>query len=353
MPGLKSSVLAGVQWLAWYSGWIRVQHLRRHAQTLTVFGLHRVLGRDDPRRPTAMPEWTVLDTTFRSALSFIARNYHVVQLSAVVRSVQDGDPLPARAALITFDDGWADTADTAAPILSEMGIPAVVFVISGLVGSVRGTWESEWYAALQRADASTVERVRDIYLPGSGIDLRSEGGVDVLCRVLRKQPLSRRFSLVTEHFGGFVETGAPQMVTAADLVKMVGQGIDIGAHTISHDPLVGMTTAPEEITGSIRQLSEIVAPVGASIQSFSFPHGSYTRDIANLAVGAGAAVCFTSDLVLIPTQAGRPHDNLMGRVWVGRTLADASGRLVPQRAAWRYFRTDVQSQPHPVVATSR
>jgi peptidoglycan/xylan/chitin deacetylase (PgdA/CDA1 family) len=347
MAVLKARVADGAHWLAWRSGLLRTQHHRRHSETLTVFGLHRVLRRDDPRWATAMPEWTVLDSTFRSALEFIAREYQVVSLSTVVKALQGGSPLPQRAALITFDDGWADTADTATPILREMGLPAVVFVISGLVGSARGTWESEWYAALQHAPDGAVDAVRQRYLPTPAVDLRSEGGVDALCRVLRGRPVEQRFELVGEHFGGFVECGHRQMVNVDDLGTMIAQGIEIGAHTVSHDPLVGLPTAREEITRSIEALAAMAAPFGATVQSFSFPHGSYDREIATVANDAGAVACFTSDLGLVASPSGRPGDFLMSRVWVGRSLAERSGRIVPHRAAWRYFRTDVVSARGP------
>jgi peptidoglycan/xylan/chitin deacetylase (PgdA/CDA1 family) len=179
------------------------------------------------------------------------------------------------------------------------------------------------------------------------VDLRSEGGVDTLCRVLRTRPVEERFELVSEHFGGFVECGHRQMVNVGDLGTMISQGIEVGAHTVSHDPLVGLPTAREEIVGSIESLSAIVAPLGAAVQGFSFPHGSYNRELAAVAQGAGASACFTSDLGLVASPSGRPGDFLMSRVWVGRSLASRSGRIVPHRAAWRYFRTDVVSARGP------
>ena len=37
--------------------------------------------------------------------------------------------------MVTFDDGYADNADLAAPILRRLGIPATFFIISGRIDS--------------------------------------------------------------------------------------------------------------------------------------------------------------------------------------------------------------------------
>ena len=44
---------------------------------------------------------------------------------------QSGQPLPARPIVLTFDDGYADLLEEAAPIMIEQGFPATVFVTTG------------------------------------------------------------------------------------------------------------------------------------------------------------------------------------------------------------------------------
>jgi peptidoglycan/xylan/chitin deacetylase (PgdA/CDA1 family) len=57
--------------------------------------------------------------------------YSVVDLQAVVDYYVDGRALPPRAVLITFDDGYRDNVDNAAPVLRTYGYPAVLFVPIG------------------------------------------------------------------------------------------------------------------------------------------------------------------------------------------------------------------------------
>ena len=41
---------------------------------------------------------------------------------------------------ITFDDGYADNAKLAGPILEGLGMPATFFITAGVVGSGREFW---------------------------------------------------------------------------------------------------------------------------------------------------------------------------------------------------------------------
>jgi peptidoglycan/xylan/chitin deacetylase (PgdA/CDA1 family) len=59
------------------------------------------------------------------------RGYSVVGLPAVIDQYVHGTPLPPRAVLITFDDGYRDNLENAVGVLSRYGYPAVLFVPIG------------------------------------------------------------------------------------------------------------------------------------------------------------------------------------------------------------------------------
>lgn len=57
----------------------------------------------------------------------VARGFRVLPLAEAVEGLYSGT-LPDRAVVLTFDDGWYGTYRHALPVLSELGIPATIYV---------------------------------------------------------------------------------------------------------------------------------------------------------------------------------------------------------------------------------
>ena len=82
------------------------------------------------------PTWSYVPTeVFEQQLGYLAANdWTVIDLAALLRGLDAPETLPARAALITFDDGYRNNLTEALPVLQRFGYPAVIFVPTGLVG---------------------------------------------------------------------------------------------------------------------------------------------------------------------------------------------------------------------------
>ena len=73
--------------------------------------------------------------------------YAVVDLESVLAHYLHGDRLPDGAVLITFDDGYRDNLENAAPVLRRHGYPAVQFVPLAFVGDRQPLPHEEHLAA--------------------------------------------------------------------------------------------------------------------------------------------------------------------------------------------------------------
>ncbi|HEY9288391.1 MAG TPA: polysaccharide deacetylase family protein, partial [Candidatus Dormibacteraeota bacterium] len=72
---------------------------------------------------------------FRLQMQYLAdHGFHVISLHRAVAAIKSHSPLPSRAVVLTFDDGYADFFTTALPILASHGFTATDFVISGRMG---------------------------------------------------------------------------------------------------------------------------------------------------------------------------------------------------------------------------
>jgi peptidoglycan/xylan/chitin deacetylase (PgdA/CDA1 family) len=91
-------------------------------KTLSILMYHKV--NDLPENPTTVPVGV-----FDDQLTLLADlGYNVVGLDAVLDHYAFGAPLPEKAVLITFDDGYRDTLENALPVLQKHGHPAVAFI---------------------------------------------------------------------------------------------------------------------------------------------------------------------------------------------------------------------------------
>jgi peptidoglycan/xylan/chitin deacetylase (PgdA/CDA1 family) len=101
-------------------------------RTLRILMYHKV--NDQWPNPITVPT-----AVFAEQMTLLGElGYRPVALDAVRDHYLLGTPLPDRAVLITFDDGYLDNLVNAFPILSEHGYPAVVFVPIGyLEGDAR------------------------------------------------------------------------------------------------------------------------------------------------------------------------------------------------------------------------
>lgn len=73
--------------------------------------------------------------SFIDQQAHLARHYNVVSLKEVHRNVRGDGELPARAVLLTFDDGYRDNLEIAHPVLERFGHSATIFVPTDFIGS--------------------------------------------------------------------------------------------------------------------------------------------------------------------------------------------------------------------------
>ena len=97
------------------------------APRLSILIYHRVLARPDPLFP-----YEVDAKRFGQHLNLLKRFFTVIPLHDAVHLLARGK-LPARAACITFDDGYADNAQVALPILQKHGMCATFFIATGFL----------------------------------------------------------------------------------------------------------------------------------------------------------------------------------------------------------------------------
>jgi peptidoglycan/xylan/chitin deacetylase (PgdA/CDA1 family) len=137
-------------------------------RTLRVLTYHKV--NDLQPNPITVPT-----RTFAMQMSLLAElGYQPVSLDAVIAHYVAGAALPRKAVLITFDDGYRDNLENAAPILLRHGYPAVIFIPTGFLDD--GTPLPHETALLELGVRNPTVRWSDFAaLEASGLRIESHG----------------------------------------------------------------------------------------------------------------------------------------------------------------------------------
>lgn len=318
----------------------------RHRSALTVLGLHRVLPESDPRRSGAMDSFTIEPGHFEELLSFLTAHYTVIGMGDVLDSLEWRRPLPGRALLITFDDGWADTYEYAAPALRARGLPAVVFVVGDRIGQRHAFWETEWHARLSRMKEEDSQRVWRHFENARAMPASLDERSDVLAQRLREYSLTDRWRWLDELAGGPVDFGKPQMMDDLQIRELSSTGFAVCGHGFTHEWFTRVADVTTEIDAYRRRLRELLGPALADerfLDVLSFPHGRYTEAILERLRAAGIRAFFTSDTCTNRLERGIPQSDVFGRLWLGPGSLSEGGRFAPDLVASRCFRASATS----------
>ena len=94
---------------------------------------HYIRVNPDPRDRMGY-NLSVTPDDFRAQMDWLSDNgWHPITLTTL-RSYYDGDPLPSKPIVLTFDDGYLDFYATAFPILQQHHFSAVAYVVAGFIG---------------------------------------------------------------------------------------------------------------------------------------------------------------------------------------------------------------------------
>ena len=241
---------------------------------LTILIYHRVLPEPDPLLP-GDPD----ARTFRWHMQLLRRYFNPLPLNEAVARLRAGS-LPARAACVTFDDGYADNLTVALPILQETGVPATFFIATGYLDGGR------------MFNDTVIETVRR--LPAGEHDLGAQGlGVRAISGD------GDRLTLVRDLVGQlkYLDAGERRARTEAlaadlgvtlptDLMMSTGQlralarsGMGIGGHTVTHPILARIDR--EAARREMREGKEALeAMLEQPVKLFAYPNGRPGKDYA-------------------------------------------------------------------------
>lgn len=242
-------------------------------KSIAIFTYHAVL--DDP---LAFPDWCFLDSaTFRKQMTYLKAHFNVISLSEACDQIRD-KTIGSHAAVITFDDGYANNHDIALPILQELNLPATIYLNTTFTDSDDSIWFTQVHQAL-------TETTRDsVSWSGGNYNLASASAKEMCSRMvqqyLKRQhpneiyPLIAKFRSALGLPCGLPELAEPFRMLSSQQVNAMQQTglIEFGAHTADHTILSRLTKKDqqEQVGHSIGEVERITK---RPCRHFAYPNG--------------------------------------------------------------------------------
>jgi peptidoglycan/xylan/chitin deacetylase (PgdA/CDA1 family) len=292
---------------------------------IVVLLYHRVTRL--PRDPQLL---AVTPERFAAQIAYLRARHAIVRLDGGLGGVRE----PSLA--ITFDDGYADNALEALPILESLGVPATFFVSTDTIGTRREFWWDE----LERLILEPGARPPSFALDHSEIwPTRNETERNRLYSQLHIHLLKLDSHMRNDFLdrlrawaGAAAEGRASHRPLSVDELRRLARSpvATIGAHTGSHSVLAALDAAAQEreIVASQRALESWI---GRPIDLFSYPFGQL-HQFDNHSIRICKNAGFRCALTTHPGQVHRWSDRfrlprLLVRDWSVDELRRRLGRM--------------------------
>lgn len=211
---------------------------------------------------------------FRADIDYFLKYYEPVSLIDILNYLENGVQLPKRCFLPTFDDGFREIYEIAAPMLYEKGVPAAFFLTTSVIDNQILSYPQKKSIIINRIKdindrtiETEVKKTLDNYgIPGNKLSSRIQN-----IYYLQSHVLDQVGNILNCDFAEYVHKIQPYLST--DQIKtLIKKGFAIGAHSIDH-PLYSELSIEQQLNqtlGSIQQLSKLFT---YSCNAFAFPYG--------------------------------------------------------------------------------
>ncbi len=276
----------------------------RRTPRVVILGYHRIVDDVAAAARTCMPALCVSTRAFADHLDVLQRRYEILSLEDAARVLAGRRRTPRRdAAVITFDDGYADVRDNALPLLSRRGLPSTMFVSTGVLDG-ESLLHDRMYVLCRRVAAAGM-RILGIPIPDeltwplARADYALEAGDPVAAAdaILQAMPIEdalRVADALAARVGDPGPNELPALLRWDDMPGLIAGGMTLGAHGVSHAhmPVEGEAALDAELRQPRLRFAQ---RLGVTPAALAYPAGRFDDRVVAAARRAGYQVAVTTE----------------------------------------------------------
>lgn len=259
-----------------WSGIPLIVHRHFYNRHLTILTYHGVVEDE-----LDVPDWCFIHKAyFDRQMRFIKKHFEVVKLSEGIKRLYRGE-IERPTIAVTFDDGFRNNHDVAFPILKRLGVPATIFLTTGLIDSD----DTVWFCRVNDALANTSKS--KFRFQGEAYSIANQKQKIAVSRIIQEKLKDYPPDMLMEKCIALIkELGiapdkkmvneAPFRMLDNDAIRaMANSGlIEFGCHTHRHCILTHLSQA--ECRGEIAQSKQAIEDlIQGECRLFAYPNGGW------------------------------------------------------------------------------
>jgi peptidoglycan/xylan/chitin deacetylase (PgdA/CDA1 family) len=303
---------------------------------LTVFTYHRIA--EPSINPFYDPVISATRESFGAQMEWLCSHYRIITIDELVSQLESGLACREPHVLLTFDDGYKDNFEIAAPILRRLGIPATFFIPTAFLDTPRlPWWDHIAYVIKQTTKPQLSLKVspQNTAAPLE-IDLSSTtrtAAVQVIVRAFLDETITDETWFLDQLSARAEVTVDPEhlgrelFMSWEQIEELASAGLTIGSHSHTHHNLARLDEASQcyELTESKRRLERRLR---CEVCAVAYPYGwrgTHNERTRSNALNAGYRLAFTS-------QTGVNQYRKLDPFQVSRLAVGAADSIVVLRA---------------------
>ncbi len=207
---------------------------------------------------------------FLKQLEYLKAEYNIISLKTVESHIINNEPLPKDSLLITFDDGDYSVLEKGLPIIKSLKIPAILFIITELIGTTKDFW---W------------ERVTKSFKVNNHSNLELEKELKHLKCIKNSQRIKELENL---------KPSFKNQLSLSQLEELMSGGISIANHSDSHPIFNRCTDA--EISLELKKSRSFFQTLEYGYYNvFAYPNGNFDQNSESILIKEGIRLAFLFD----------------------------------------------------------
>ena len=211
---------------------------------------------------------------FTNDLDYLLKYFSPIDPADLIRAVKNGSSIPKNTFLLTFDDGFREIYEVAAPILLQKGVPALFFLNTSFLDNKELFYRNKISLIIdefnKHSQGDPVARQLQQILRLPVNDSQQIKSAILQINYTNKEMADELGTCLGISFSEYLSNARPYISTA-QVKDLIVKGFYFGSHSLDH-PNYKLLALDDQLNQTWQSCSIIRGSFNLSYSAFSFPH---------------------------------------------------------------------------------